>query len=396
MPPHRILVLHNRYREPGGEDRAFAQEVALLRGHGHAVVEYVDANPPADEGRPVPAALAAVWSRAAYRRVREVIAETHPQLAHFHNTFYRISPAAYYACRRAGLPVVQTLHNYRMGCVNAVCARAGQTCDDCIASTLAWRGVWHGCYRNSRAASAAVAAIGAVHKWMGTYRRQVCAYISLSEFARRLHVRSGVPAELSFVKTNFALAIPSAAAAAGGYALYAGRLVREKGIYVLLEAWRRLRPALGLKVAGDGPDAAPLRACYRDLPGVEFLGGVPPGRMRELMAGAAFLVQPSLLWENCALSVIEALGAGLPCIVSGHGSLAELVEHGRCGLHFRPGDAGDLAAKMSCLAAHPAEQSRMARAARERFERHYTPEKNYAQLMAIYEAAGRRRGVEHP
>ena len=394
MPLNRILVLHNRYREPGGEDRAVEQEVALLRAHGHEVIEYVDSNRRLDESHPLAAAWRAIWSRGAYRRVRQAIAETRPQLAHFHNTFCMISPAAYYACRGAGLPVVQTLHNFRLGCLNACCTRDGRTCDVCVSSRLPWRGIWHGCYRASRQASAAVAAVGFVHKGIGTYRSQVDAYISTSQFARGVHVRCGVPAELSFVKPNFSARVPPGASNPGGYVLYAGRLVPEKGVYVLLEAWRRLNPRPRLKVAGDGPEAGRLRARYGDMPEVEFLGALTAAQVRGWMEKADFLVQPSLVWENCALAVIEAFGAGLPCIVSGHGSLAEMVEDGRSGLHFCPGDADDLAGKIGWLAAHEDQRTRMARAARDRFEQLYTPEKNYAQLMAIYGAAKTHRDGE--
>lgn len=391
MPPERILVLHNRYREAGGEDRAFQREVALLRSHGLQVIEYVDTNQDVDESRPISAALEAVWSRRSRERIQEVIAGTRPVLAHFHNTFCRISPAAYSVCRRAGLAVVQTLHNYRLGCANGVCARDGRTCDTCLNSRMAWRGVWHRCYRSSRGASAAAAAVAAVHRSIGTYRNQVDAYISTSEFARRLHLHCGVPPHLSFVKPNFCEDAALPGGTPGGYALYAGRLAGGKGVSVLLEAWRRLDRRPPLKVAGDGPDAAALRAAGRDLPEVEFLGALPPARAREFMAAAEFLVQPSLLWENCATVVIEAFAAGVPVIASGHGSLAEMVEDGCTGLHFRPADSSDLAAKAAWLAAHREQRAAMARRARQCFEARYTPQANYAQLMEIYEAARRHR-----
>lgn len=395
MPLHRILVLHNRYREEGGEDRVFEREVALLRAHGHEVVEYVDSNRRLEDTSRLAAGLNAVWSRAAYRRVKDLVKQTNPDLAHFHNTFCVISPAAYAACRRAGLPVVQTLHNYRMGCLNADCAVAGTTCDACVPGRIAWRGVWRGCYRHSRALSAAAAAISSLHKCLAACSRQVDAYISTSEFARGVHLRAGVPLELSHVKPNFSTAVAPPNNKAGNFGLYVGRLAPEKGVAVLLEAWRRLDPRPRLVVAGDSQDAAHWRAWCADMPEVEFAGPVAPARVRELMSSAQFLVAPSLLWENCPLAVIEAFGCKLPTIVSGHGALAQMVEDGRTGLHFRPGDAGDLADRVRWLVANPGPRLRMASAARETFERNYTPEKNYEQLLAIYEAARRHRGLHH-
>ena len=260
MLPTRILVLHNRYRESGGEDQAFAHETSLLRAHGHIVHEYVDSNARLDESRPVATALDAIWSRSTVKRLQLLLEQIRPDIAHFHNTYFRISPAAYYACQRANVPVVQTLHNFRMGCANACCTLNGLPCELCVSKRIAWPGIRHGCYRGNRTASAAVTAIGAVHKTIGTYRRQVNAYISTSEFARAIHLRSGVPPKLSFVKPNSCGDLPCDL---GGRprmsALYAGRLVREKGVFVLVDAWRRLGFRLPLKIAGSGPAAIAMR-----------------------------------------------------------------------------------------------------------------------------------------
>jgi glycosyltransferase involved in cell wall biosynthesis len=329
------------------------------------------------------------------RRLEEVIADTRPDIAHFHNTFFMISPAAYYACQRAGVPVVQTLHNFRLGCVNACCTIGGKPCQACISMPFAWPGIVNACYRESRAASAAVAGIAAVHKTIGTYRRQVDAYVSLSEFARAIHLRSGIPANLSFLKPNFSSAPAPPSSSRQDYAFYAGRMVHDKGLYVLLDAWTRLKSPFNLKLAGDGPDLEHLRSQFAHVPGVAFLGQLPRAHVQDLMANASCFIQPSLLLENCGLVVIEALAGGLPSIVSGHGSFAEIVEDGHTGLHFRPGDSADLAEKVEWVRNHPEESARMGLAARERFDERYSPEKNYGQLMCIYEAARRRHAVRH-
>lgn len=396
MAPSRILVLHNRYREPGGEDHVFAQETALLRDHGHSVIEYLDTNERLDGTPPPDAALRAIWSHETVRRLERTLAATHPDIAHFHNTFLMISPAAYYVCRGADIPVIQTLHNFRLGCLNACCVRESRPCETCVSKRFAWRGIWHGCYRDSRAASAAVAAIGLVHKTLGTYRRQVDAYISTSEFARGIHVRAGVPADRSYVKPNFCFPGPAGSSQLErDFVLYAGRLVREKGVHLLIEAWRRLALPMRLKIAGDGPDAESLRAAVGGLTTVEFLGSISRERVRELMGQAAIFVQPSLMLENCGLAVVEAFAAALTCVVSGHGSFLEIVEDGRTGLHFRPGDARDLAEKLAWLIADRDRRWRMARAARSCFEERYTPARNYEQLMSIYETVLRRYEREH-
>jgi glycosyltransferase involved in cell wall biosynthesis len=383
MPPDKVLVVHNRYREPGGEDQAVAQEVALLRARGHTVAEYSDSNDRLDESRPIAAGIEAIWSARSYRLLEELMLDTRPDLAHFHNTFARISPAAYYAAGQAGVPVVQTLHNYRMGCLNAYCSRGGRTCQSCVSRFAAWPGVLRACYRNSRLASLGAAGVGLVHRAIGTYRHQVDAYISTSQFARAIHIRSGVPAALDYVKPNFCQAPPAEERSPSGYALFAGRLCEEKGVRVLLDAWSRLSPPIPLKIAGDGP----LGGGFSHIPGVEFLGAVSRERVRDLMLHADFLVQPSLLFENCGLVIIEAFSAGLPCLVSGHGSFAELVEHGRTGLHFPPGDAAALAQRAVWLARNPGAREAMGLAARVRYLRDFSAGRNYEILMEIYEHA---------
>lgn len=368
----------------------------MLRERGHAVYEYVDSNERLDDRRPLAAAMEAIWSRGTVKRLAQLLAERRPDIAHFHNTYFMISPAAYYACQRANVPVVQTLHNFRMGCANACCSLNGQPCELCVPKRIAWPAVWHGCYRGARTASAAVAAIGAVHKTIGTYTQQVDAYISTSEFARAIHIRSGVPPQLCFVKPNSCQGFAyQPYARPRRFALYAGRLTREKGVFVLLEAWRRLGIRLPLKIAGEGPATAEAHSVAGDLDSVEFLGQVSRDRVAELMREAAFLIQPSLLYENCGLSLVEAFAAGLPSVVSGHGSFAELVEDGRTGLHFKAGDAVDLAAKVAWMAAHDEERSQMGHAARLSFERHFSPDRNYAQLIDIYGAAQQHHAARH-
>ena len=393
MSPSRILVIHNRYRQSGGEDHAFRQEADLLLARGHTVIEYIDTNDRFDDAHPVAESLRAVWSQESYRRIAAIVRDAQPEIAHFHNTFLKISPAAYYACQDAGVPVVQTLHNYRLGCVNGCCVRASSPCQTCMPSPFAWRAVVHGCYRNSRPASLAVAGLHAIHRAAGTYRSKVDAFISTSHFARTLHIRSGVPEDRCFVKPNFSADVaevvrpPSPRGAP--YALFVGRLCEEKGIHVALEAWAAYRLSMPLKVVGVGPSEAALREKYGANPAVEFIGSVPRQEVMRLMVAADFLVHPSLVFENCGLVVIEALSAGLPCVVSGHGSFAELVDHKVSGLHFRPGNAAELAASVMWMEHHPAERERMRLSARARFLSEFTAGRNYETLMGVYEYAAR-------
>jgi len=383
----RILLIHNRYLQPGGEDAVFEAEKALLECSGHEVVPFVGDNARLDGMNPLMAAVTAVWSREAQRNLRQLIRETSPGVAHLHNTFLMISPAAYYACKEAGIPVVQTLHNYRLLCPNALFFRDGRVCEDCIGRIVPWPGVVHACYRGSRAASGVLATILTVHRALGTWTRMVDIFIALTEFARQKFIEGGFPAEKIVVKPNFVYPDPGVGDGEGGYALFVGRLTPEKGVETLLAAWERLEMPVPLKVVGDGALASKVAKAAELGQAVEWLGRKPREEVIGLMKQAAFLVFPSECYEGFPMTIAESYATGVPVVASNLGAMASLIDHGRTGLHFRPGDPEDLAAKVEWLLTHPAELTRMRKEARAEYEAKYTAERNYQLLMEIYERA---------
>lgn len=367
-----------------------AAEAAMLRRHGHNVVEYCLHNDAIEEMSRPRAAARTIWSSAAYRELRRLLQQQRPQIAHFHNIFPLISPAAYYACRGEGVPVVQTVHNFRLLCANALLFRDGAVCEDCLGKLVAWPALLHKCYRGSRAASGAAMAMLAAHRAIGTWRRVVARYIAPTEFVRRTLVRGGLPAHKVVVKPHFTNGDLPPGGGRGGYVLFAGRLAAEKGVETLLEAWRRLGGGFALKIAGDGPLAPLAREAAARDPAIEWLGWQAGERVRALMAEAAFVVVPSGTYETFGLVVIEAYAAGTPVLAPAAGALAELVEEGRTGWHFKPADADHLADKLRQILADPAATAEMRPAARREFALKYAEEPNYAALMAIYaQAAGR-------
>lgn len=388
----KVLTVHNYYQQAGGEDRVFLEEADLLEANGHEVVRYCLHNERVATMNTAALARDTLWSFPAYKDLKAIIHRERPRVAHFHNTFPLVSPAGYYAARAAGVPVVQTLHNYRLLCPNALFYRDGGPCEDCLGRVVTWPGVVHGCYRGSPAASAVVTAMLSAHRAARTWARTVDTYVALTGFARRKFVEGGLPAEKIVVKPNFVRPDPGPGEGRGGFALFVGRLSPEKGVDTLLNAWRHLGWRLPLKIVGDGPLSGRVLSAARQ-PNVEYLGHKPPEEVRALMKEARLLVFPSEWYETFGRVAAEAFAAGTPVIAADIGAVAEIVDDGRTGLRFRPGDAGHLAAQVERILSRPEEYARMRLEARAEFEAKYTAERNYGMLMRIYESVLERTGV---
>ena len=379
MQAPTVLSVHNHYQQAGGEDRVFAAESDLLERMGHTVIRYEDSNRRVRGS--IGTGIETIWSRHSHFQIESRIRSREPQLVHFHNTFPLISPSAYYAVRRAGVPVVQTLHNFRLICAGATLSRKGVACESCIGRRSVLPGIAHACYRDSRPATAALSMMLAVHRAAGTYQKQVDIYIALSEFARRKFIEGGLPEGRIVVKPNFVSSDPGFVEGSGAYALFVGRISEEKGVGTLAAAWYELG-RIPLRVAGDGP--------LRDMEwpeGVTWLGVQPTEQIRSLMQRARVLVFPSTCYENAPMTILEAFACGLPVIASNLGSIPEFVKHRYNGLLFEPGDPQGLTRQVRWAFEHPEELRAMRVNARREYEEKYTPERNYKMLMTIYEMA---------
>ncbi|HWP83576.1 MAG TPA: glycosyltransferase family 4 protein [Terriglobia bacterium] len=387
----RILTVHNRYQAPGGEDVVFRNEWEILAAAGHSVQGYVRDNREIACGVYARMRLTActVWSQQSRRALQALLRQDQPDIAHFHNTFPLISPSAYYACQQAGVPVVQTLHNYRLLCPAATFFRVGCVCEQCVECGL-WQGVRHNCYRNSLAATAAVATMLAVHRGMRTWSEQVNVYIALTEFARRKFIEGGLPAEKIVVKPNFVHPDPGPREEISDYALFVGRLAPEKGVRTLLSAWRLLRSRIPLCIVGNGSLRPEPEDRATELCAPIFLGHLSREQTMQTIKGARLLVFPSEWYECFPLTLVEAFACGVPVIASRLGAMEEIVADGRTGLHFTPGDPEDLAAKVEWAWTHPAAMAEMGRAARAEYEAKYTAARNYQMLMEIYRGVTKR------
>lgn len=380
----RVLSVHNCYQIRGGEEEVRDAERSLLEKMGHTVDIYEDTNDRLETLGAVQTAINTIWSSQAYKNIKRQLSQHSYNVVHVHNTLPLISPSVYYAAKERGVPVVQTLHNYRLLCPNALFFRDGKVCEDCLGKVIPWSGVKHACYRESHAASGVVATMLTIHQLLKTWSEQVDQYIALTEFARKKFIEGGIPAEKIVVKPHFVDPDPGIGNGSGGYALYVGRLSVEKGIDVLLDAWKYLDGKIPLKIVGDGPLREQVVAATQTLPQVEWLGRKPMTEVYDLMGEAMMLVVPSKWYETFGRVVIEAFAKGTPVIAANIGAIAELIDSHRTGLYFHPGDSADLATKIEWLMAQPLELALMRQVARQEFAAKYTAEKNYQKLVQLY------------
>jgi glycosyltransferase involved in cell wall biosynthesis len=391
-PVLKILLVHNTYQQPGGEDVVFGLERHLLEETGHQVATYCRSNfevsaSPMGRLTWIPNT---VWSDSSRRAFARLLRQQKPDVVHVHNTFFMISSSIYSACRAARVPVVQTLHNFRLLCPGAAFFRQGHVCEECADHSL-WRSLRHVCYRDSRLATGTVALMLAVHRFRRTWVDEVDSFIVLTEFARRKFIDGGLPENKLRVLPNFASPDTPAGASEGEYALFVGRLSPEKGLGTLLSAWGLLPRRIPLVVVGDGPLRPELEAeaAKLGLSNVVFRGRLARAETQAAMQGAKFLILPSECYENFPMTIVEAFACGVPAVCSQLGALPEIVEDGRTGLHFAPYDSRDLAAKVDWAWTHGGQMRTMGRNAQAEFEAKYTAGKHYSALMEIYAGAMR-------
>jgi glycosyltransferase involved in cell wall biosynthesis len=379
----RVLLVHNRYQQLGGEDITFAAERDLLRQHGLDVFEYVDSNDRLNHISPLSAASQTIWSQFSYDSLLKLIDEKKPDIAHFHNTFLVISPSAYYACQSRKIPVAQTIHNYRLACPVAIFFRNGRICEDCNGRKFAWPAVLHGCYRGSQSQSFVVASMLAYHWSRRTWLDQIDAYIALTNFSRDKLIQLGIPAGKIFQKPVFVESQADTVRGEGNFTLFVGRLSADKGANVLLDAFSTQKN-IPLKVAGDGPLRKKFEDYSQSFPHIQYLGFQNREQIGSLMHNARIMIFPSVWYEVSPRTIMEAYSHRLPIVASRLGAMAELVHDGETGLLFEPGNEKDLAQKIDWLWDHPQEAVRMGKNARHLYEQKYTPERNYQMLMEIY------------
>ena len=393
----RVMVVHNRYRSsaPSGENRVVDRERAALAAVGHEVIPF-ERDSDEIEGWSLArkAALPGrmVWSREGYRDLRAALAERRPDVVHVHNPFPLLSPAVLYACRDAGVPVVLTLHNYRIMCAGGAFLRNGAVCHDCVDGPTV-QAVVHGCYKGSRLASSAVVVSNAAHR--RAWRSMVSAYVFISASQRDLMAGLDLAAERVFVRHNLIPRRSAPQEPRADQVVYAGRLDQAKGARLLMAGWdcyRSSRPeqdhgGLRLVIAGAGVLEREVAAWASTRPSVEIVGYVGEAECSSLMARSRAVLMPSTWEEPFGLVAIEAMAAGTPPIAAGHGAFVELITHAVDGVLFTPGDPAALGAAISDVETDPDRYQTYGTQARESYEKRFDPDRNIEQLVEIYRSA---------
>ena len=370
----KILLVHAFYKQKGGEDVVFENELSLLQKTGENVFPlrlYNDSIRQEFFLERLKVGAGTIWSRSGYQKISDIVERFKPDIVHFHNTFPLLSPSVYWACSNSGVPVVQTLHNYRLICAGALLYLNSEVCERCIGN-YPFSALIHCCYRTSWSATSAVTAMQIVHRALGTFSHKVDRYFTLTEFAKSRMVIGGLPEHLISVKPNFLPDPPEPNYKVGDYALFVGRLSNEKGLKTLIEAWSRIEN-YPLLVAGDGPLMSGLRS--HDMvkkKHVRLLGFQSKEKIRELMRDSAFVIIPSECYEGFPMVVLEAFASGKPIFCSKIGSLNELIQEGVTGCKFNPGDVNNLVEVVVKALGNTDSLAEMGKAARLEFEQKYS------------------------
>ncbi len=400
----KILLVHNFYGStaPSGENTAFVSEASLLRNRGHSIIEFTrHSDELLHQGLygTVRGALGTVWNPMSLRKLKSTLRETRPEIVHVHNTFPILSPSVLYATSDLNIPTVMTLHNYRIGCSAATALRKDEPCTLCLDKKSVLPALRYGCYRDNRIATLPVSLMIALHNAKNTWKKNVDAFITLTEFQRKKMVQFGIPEASLFVKPQFLENPPEPLPwrRRESKAVFIGRLYAAKGIHILIESWMKWgKNAAPLEIIGDGPMRNELmNAASKSeaASSISFLGNLSHVEAMKRLSSAKLLILPSLCFEGFPMVVQEAYAHGVPIAASNIGSLPHLIAENRTGTLFAPGNAESLLASVQTLLADDKQLRILGAQAKQEFDSKYTAGKNYDILMSIYASAAAYRGA---
>jgi glycosyltransferase involved in cell wall biosynthesis len=387
--PVKILFIHNRYKQFGGEDVAVELETSILIKKGHEVKTlFFDNAPIIGVLSKIAAAFHSVYNFTSARKVSKTILQFKPDIIHVHNLFFIASPSVIYAANKYKIPVILTFHNYRLICANALLLRNNEICELCTQKTFPLAGIRYKCYRNSATESAVVTMITGIHKLFNTWKNKIHTYIALNEFSRSklLHSSLHIPESKMITKPNFAPDPGEGNMERESFFLFAGRIVKEKGVYTLAKAFTSI-PESKIIIIGDGPEKKLLEEEFKSYPNIYFAGQIEKKEVNDYMKRCKAFICPSIWYEGAPLTIIEAFATGTPVIASRLGSMAESITDGFNGLHFSAGDANDLCEKIKIFITETENHSMFYKNARQTYLEKYHTDIHYSSILKIYEKA---------
>jgi len=385
----KILFIHNKYKQYGGEDVAVELETEVLIKKGHEVRSILFDNTTIGSFfSKITAGFRSVYNFSSARLISKAILQFKPDVIHIHNLFFAASPSVIYAANKHKVPVILTLHNYRLICANALLLRNNQVCELCTQKKIPLAGIKYKCYRDSSVASALVTAITGIHKISATWKNKVSTYITLNEFSRSklLHSSLGVPEHKMITKPNFIPDPGEGNSDRENFFLFAGRIAKEKGVHVLAKAFTYM-PGYKIIIAGDGPERKLLQENFSPYSNIFFAGQMEKKQVSEYMKKCKAFICPSIWYEVAPLTIIEAFATGTPVIASRLGSMAETIIDGFNGLHFTAGDADDLRKKIELFMKATEQHSMFYKNARQTYQQKYHEDIHYNAVLKIYEDA---------
>lgn len=386
-----ILLIHNYYQQRGGEDTVFDNELALLQNSEHSVETLTFHNDELKQLSKQQAGIKLFNNKQAAEQLEEKIKAFSPDIIHIHNFFPLASPAIYKTAGQFNIPVVQTLHNFRLICSNALLFKNGQVCESCINKTLPLNGIINKCYRDSSLQTLALTTMVKANQFNNTWHNDISKYIALTEFAKQKFNKANLklPLEKMVTKPNFTFD-----SGIGdynqreNYILFIGRLSVEKDIPTLLEAFKNTETPL--KIIGDGPFRTMVEAATSKHKNIEYLGYQNKEQVMTYLKKSRAFILPSTCYEGCPMTILESLSTGTPVLVSKTGGLAEFVQHKINGLHFTPGNAQELQAQVNTISYDNDLHLKLSFQARESYLKHYTPEQHLKSIIEIYHSVLRQ------
>ena len=384
-----VLLVHNYYRISGGEDTVVRSEKELLELNGHKVILYTRNNNEINDfsiAKKLLLPFTMMFSLKTYRDVKKIIVNENINVVHVHNTLNLLSPSVYYAAQKCNVPVVQTVHNFRLLCPGGTFFRDNHICEECAEKGLLCA-VKHNCYRNSKIQSLVCVIVQMLHRCIGTYKK-IDAYICLSSFSKN-KMAGMISEDKIYIKPNFVNIVNNETSnfyeyKKSNYFLFLGRIEQEKGVDFLVNAFEKL-PNEKLVVAGDGTLKEWLlnQIEKRKLDNIEFVGFVEKEKKKELIINAKSIIVPSQCYEQFGMVVIEANMYGVPVIASNIGTLPEIVKNGENGFLFEHNSVDGLMNVINdfdrLMTPYKSDN------AIHYVEKFFSPQVNYLQLMKVYD-----------